>query len=74
MKRLRGVWKWIDGTPFTFTAWMPGQPDSAQHGKEHYLHIHFVPPKLRGWNDAMKNGVINERQHVVGYICEWKDR
>ena len=65
----QGVWKWIDGTPFTFKAWLPGQPDNAKNGQEHYLHIHY-----HGWNDASKDGLINDRQRVTGFICEWKDK
>ena len=65
----QGVWKWVDGTSFTFTAWLKGQPDRAYGGQEHYVHI-----TRDGWNDCRKSGVINEKGRVVGYICEWKDR
>lgn len=63
------VWKWADGTPFTFTAWLPSQPDSNFGGQEHYLHI-----TKDGWNDCRNSGVINDRERVAGFICEWKGR
>ena len=68
-EEVEGVFKWIDGTPFTFKAWLPGQPDNAYGGQEHFLHT-----AGNGWNDVRKSGVINDRSHVVGFICEWKSR
>jgi hypothetical protein len=63
-----GVWKWIDGSPMTFTAWAGGQPDSVE-GREHYLHMGLDG----GWNDAPKDGRLGRRR-VAGYVCEWRDR
>ncbi|XP_036452111.1 collectin-12-like isoform X1 [Colossoma macropomum] len=28
------VWRWVDGSPTTFTKWRPGQPDNWSHGHE----------------------------------------
>lgn len=65
-----GEWKWIDGTPMTFTAWAGGQPDSVG-GREHYLHTGLGDDG--GWNDAPKDGKLGRRR-VAGYVCEWRDR
>jgi hypothetical protein len=51
----------------TFTAWMHGQPDNTG-GNENYIAIH-----KQEWNDVPKHGHFGAF-HVVGYICEWKDK
>jgi hypothetical protein len=68
-EKVTGVWKWIDDTPFTFTAWGRLQPDNSG-GNQHYLFI------LKGeWNDIQKDGKWTSPDiRVVGYICEWKDK
>ncbi|XP_026181715.1 ladderlectin-like isoform X2 [Mastacembelus armatus] len=43
-----GKWKWIDGTPFTYTKWRPGQPDNWQ-GNEDCLHLNAEGKWF--WND-----------------------
>jgi len=54
-----GVWKWIDGTPFTFSAWFRGEPTGTD--KEFYLCT------LHGaWNDARRN------DDTSGFVCMWK--
>ncbi|XP_013881141.1 ladderlectin [Austrofundulus limnaeus] len=35
-----GDWTWIDGTPFTFTNWGPGEPNNAG-GNEHCMDINL---------------------------------
>ncbi len=65
----QNVWKWVDDTPFTFAAWLPGQPDHWWGGKEHYVHT-----SGDGWNDAQDNGQVDRNNHVAGFICEWKDK
>jgi serine/threonine protein kinase len=61
-----GVWKWIDGTPFTFAAWSRGQPDNLR-GNENYLVIDNGT-----WNDVEKSGGFGAHQ-IAGFICEWRD-
>uniref|UniRef100_A0A8C9RJ33 C-type lectin domain-containing protein n=1 Tax=Scleropages formosus TaxID=113540 RepID=A0A8C9RJ33_SCLFO len=46
-----GKWIWVDGTPFDFTKWAPGQPDN--YGGEHCLDINAGDQKL--WNDSPCN-------------------
>ncbi len=52
---IEGVWEWIDGTPFGFQAWGPGQPDNAANGNpllvQHYLHSE---PDL-SWDDRQND-------------------
>ncbi|XP_013889808.1 galactose-specific lectin nattectin [Austrofundulus limnaeus] len=35
-----GEWSWVDGTPFTFTNWGPGEPNNAG-GNEHCMDINL---------------------------------
>jgi hypothetical protein len=59
----QGIWRWVNGEPFSYTHWGPDQPDNF-HGWETCLEIHTYPSGTKGWND-MSEGM---RQ---GYICEW---
>ncbi len=61
-----GLWKWIDGSPLSFTAWEPGQPDNAK-GIQHYA----VMNKAGKWDDLQKE-VKSGPFEVMGFICEWK--
>ena len=55
-----GIWKWVDGTPMTFTAWRKKEPNNYK-GREHCLMV------MDGvWNDFARDS------NCVGYICEWK--
>lgn len=60
-----GIWKWVDGSPITFTAWFLGQPDNAG-GVEHYAAIY-----KSAWADVPKGGVIGKAFAVQCYVCEW---
>ncbi|XP_069563005.1 CD209 antigen-like protein C [Brachyistius frenatus] len=57
-----GTWKWIDGTPLTFTDWATGQPDEwlPHAGGEDCAHIR---EQSREWNDASCKTSMN-------WICE----
>jgi hypothetical protein len=57
----KGKWHWINGSPFEFTVWWPGQPDNTD-GIEHYLALE---PNGK-WNDRPA------RAGDGGYICEWE--
>jgi len=58
-------WKWVTGETFSFTNWLPGQPDNTG-GHENYL----MCVKQGQWND---NPNINSAygNSSFGYICEW---
>lgn len=60
-----GIWKWVDGTPLTFTAWLGAGPDNSG-GNENY-----IVTRTKGWNDVPKHGNFGAF-HAVGFICEWK--
>jgi len=62
-EKTEGLWVWIDGSPVTFTAWSPQQPDNTR-GNEHYLSS-----RNNAWNDVPKGD-----PNISGFICEWKDK
>ncbi len=60
-----GVWKWINGAEFEYTAWMSGQPNNYG-GEEHYLAT---------YDEGLWVDVANEGDAFwmpEGYICEWE--
>ena len=59
-----GEWKWVNGSPFSYTDWLEGQPNNS-FGSEHYLSTF----EGGGWNDATVSG--REWWSPSGYICEW---
>ena len=56
-----GEWKWIDGTPMSFTAWVDGEPQSAKKNEDYLCGY-----KSQGWVDAYPSW------NAEGYICQWK--
>jgi hypothetical protein len=64
-----GIWRWVDGSPFTFKAWHKGEPNNRKND-EHYIEMY-----RDGWNDLRKDGTYKDpRYQVVGFICEWKKK
>lgn len=63
-----GGWEWVTGEPFTYTAWLAGEPnDSGPNGPENHLELlgpagGFQPT----WNDADQTWV-----HSRGYVVEF---
>lgn len=62
-----GEWKWIDGTPLSFTAWDDGEPNNVNK-KEHYL----CRSPFGGWADTVEKWDGYSQWAVSGYICQWK--
>lgn len=62
-----GTWKWIDGTPMSFTAWDDGEPGNKDR-KEHYL----CRGSQNGWADTVKRWDGYRHWPVEGFICQWK--
>ncbi|MDA0833414.1 MAG: SUMF1/EgtB/PvdO family nonheme iron enzyme [Planctomycetota bacterium] len=58
-----GEWKWIDGSPLSFTKWGPGQPSNKQDA-EHYLLLYLAK---REWSDQP----LKSLQHMTYFVCEW---
>ena len=59
-----GEWVWVDGTEWTFTHWMSGQPNDYS-GKEDYLATYDDGE----WVDV--DGAGSEFWMPTGFICEW---
>jgi len=55
-----GKWTWINGSPWSFSAWAPGQPDNFGDGQDYLLF------RSTGWDDLGKGGGITEA------LCEWE--
>lgn len=63
-----GQWKWVDGTPVTFSAWGSGQPDNAS-GNEHFMMVW-----KNSMNDLQRSGSYIGNQKVAGYVVEWRQK
>lgn len=49
------TWTWVNGEPFTYTNWAPGEPNNLE-GIEDYLQIYGTTGPAPGqWNDAWYN-------------------
>ena len=59
-------WSWIDGSPWRYQNWAPGEPNNHQ-GNEHGLVLNWDWP-LGKWNDANKGG-----WHFA-FICQYQYR
>jgi len=55
-----GRWRWVDGSPWEYAPWVPGQPG----GDGNCLNI--CPHFGGGWNDGSVKDYF-----LVGFICEW---
>lgn len=60
-----GKWKWVNGAPFEYTAWMPGQPNN--YANEDYLATYDYGE----WVDVAGKGM--DFWMPTGYICEWNE-
>jgi len=63
--RNKGKFIWVTGETFSFTNWLPGQPDNSG-GQENYL----MCVKQGKWNDN-PNIKSAYGSSSFGYICEW---
>ena len=59
-----GTWAWVDGTEWSFTHWMDGQPNDYT-GEEDYLATYDGGQ----WVDVDASG--SDFWMPTGYICEW---
>lgn len=73
-ERTEGQWEWIDGTPFTYSAWFQGQPNNGggKGGGEQYL---FLLLQFRGTNGIEFQGWCDQpresKHHTAYFVCEW---
>lgn len=68
-----GVWSWVTGEPFAFTAWTDGRPDKDGH----HWTIAKHDPGRGSWawwdfHDAAEPELSKGIQaHIGGYVIEW---
>lgn len=62
LRRRRGVWFWVDGTPLTTSYWASGEPNMGENENCVELRVFEEP---NSWND-----IICENQNY--WICEKK--
>ena len=62
------TWKWMDGTPWAYENWGPGQPDNGQGTHwwqdEKYLEM-YDTGKHGPWNDIGAHG------EKLGFVCQY---
>ena len=73
----KGIFRWIDGSPFAYTHWAYGQPDNP---REDALMMYrgrnpYSPNNLGEWNDLASDGTCKNEPFFgtsnFGFICEW---
>jgi len=66
-----GDWRWIDGSPMSFTNWAPNEPNDS-YGIEDYIQLFgYQTPTGSYWNDFPGIGVNPAGTHITGYIVEY---
>lgn len=61
-----GGWEWVTGEPFTYTNWLPGEPNNTgAFPSEDYLELLQSGGFGETWNDA------HPMEHPAGYIVEF---
>lgn len=63
-----GGWAWIDGTPFTYTAWAVGQPDNT-NGTENFLDVIRPSSGAVAWND---DALAGSGGPIISYMVEFE--
>ena len=58
-----GTWLWIDGTPWVFTRWLPGDPTNGGGGEPGEDCLEMASAGAGEWND-------NECFVAARYVCE----
>jgi hypothetical protein len=61
-RKVEGVWEWVTGEPFDFSAWARGEPNNHMGG-EHY-GVMWRTRTGSTWNDT-------EATNRNAYVCEW---
>ena len=61
-------WAWVTGEAWSYTNWMPGEPNFAD---ENYLHYRATgPPRDKKWNNAYDAVTNTGRGYVVEYVSD----
>ena len=66
-EKSQGSWVWSDGSPFSYTAWGPGQPDNAG-GREHCLETNWWGAGQ--WNTFDCSSTVSSTHHAQKFICK----
>ncbi len=69
-----GTWAWVTGETFSFTDWVPGEPNSWAGTEEDYLMIWWNQAgqtSSPGWNDTTNNPAASVN-FEMGYLIEYE--
>ncbi len=61
-KDTEGVYKWVNGEPFSYSNWNTDQPDNHNNNED---YIHFLGHSNK-WND-----ISNDYDYSTGYVIEY---
>lgn len=62
-------WQWVTGEPWTFSAWLPGEPnnfDGAGNNEDAVHYSNFTSGPVKLWNDLRRT-----RASPVSFVIEW---
>lgn len=63
-------WEWVDGSPLTFTNWLPGTPDQWFNFEEDYAAFKSLTGFTPTWNDLKLSGFYQEPL-TKAYLAEF---
>ena len=64
-----GNFQWTNGEDFSYTAWMPGEPNN-DGGNENCL-VMFLVDGQWVWSDVPNDLSSYYGESAVGFVCEW---
>lgn len=72
-KDVDGTWEWVTGEAFSYSDWLPGEPNNWNGLEEDYIMIWWNQEgqtSSPGWNDTTNNPILDVN-FEMGYLIEY---